>query len=176
MGRRSASIPLLITRVLRSFSVFLGLMYPALTKLFPTFIEELRIAGGAVAPPQPVVYRGGGVVQVPTSSSEWDIRQLYISREVLEALLRKMVLRDHPNVKSIYANVTDLKGSPGTVDTAVLRKADGSSEDLQGTVFIDATGTANGSKQNVVLLQSRWDLANLNPCSRHRLVAKVGLC
>jgi len=121
-------------------------MYPALVKLFPNFTEEVRAAGGSIAPPQPVVYRGGGVVKVPLTANEWDTRQLYISREVLEALLRKLVLRDFPNVTSLHGSAADLTAEGDTVKSVTVRLPDGCTQNIEGSVFLDCTGTTNGSE------------------------------
>lgn len=128
------------------YVVFLGLMYPALNKLFPGFNEEVKKAGGSVAPPQPVVYRGGGFVKLPMTAKEWDTRQLYISREVLEALLRRLVLERFPHVQAIHGNVTDLTAEGDLIKSAVLKRPDGTVENIQGDFFLDCSGTANGSK------------------------------
>lgn len=124
-------------------------MYPALTKLFPGFIEEVKKAGGSVAPPQPVVYRGGGFVKVPLTADEWETRQLYISREVLEALLRCLVLERFPHVTAIHGNVTDLNATGDTVKSATLKRPDGSMENIEGDLFLDCSGTANGSEYHL---------------------------
>jgi hypothetical protein len=126
--------------------VFLGLMYPALVKLFPNFVEEVKKAGGSIAPPQPVVYRGGGVVKVPLTANEWETRQLYISREVLEALLRKLVLRDFLNVTTLHGNATELIADGDIIYAVAVRLPDGSTKNIEGSVFLDCTGTTNGSK------------------------------
>lgn len=120
-------------------------MYPALTRLFPNFVEEVKKAGGSIAPPQPVVYRGGGFVKVPVTANEWDTRQLYISREVLEALLRRLVLERFPHVQAIHGNVSDLVAEGDTVKSAVVRRPDGSNYNVEGDLFLDCSGTANGS-------------------------------
>lgn len=121
-------------------------MYPALRKLFPDFIEEVKKAGGSIAPPQPVVYRGGDFVKVPLTADEWEIRQLYISREVLEALLRRLVLERFPHVTAIHGNVSDLVAEGDTVKSATVKRPDGSIENIEGDLFLDCSGTANGSE------------------------------
>jgi hypothetical protein len=129
-----------------SHAVFLGLMYPALMKLFPDFLEEVKKAGGSIAPPQPVVYRGGGFVKVPLTANDWDTRQLYISREVLEALLRRLVLERFPHVTAVHGNVSDLVAEGDTVKSVAVRRPDGKTENIAGDFFLDCSGTANGSK------------------------------
>ena len=133
---------------MRFLAVFLGLMYPTLSKFFPTFEEELRLANGNIVPPQPVVYRGGGVVKLPRKACEWDVRQLYVSREVLEALLRKLVLQQCSNVRTAHGTVTDivLDADGQSVKSANLRYPDGTTESLRSSLVIDATGTANGGE------------------------------
>lgn len=153
-------------------------MYPALMKLFPDFLEEVKKAGGSIAPPQPVVYRGGGFVKVPLTANEWDTRQLYISREVLEALLRRLVLERFPHVTAIHGNVSDLVAEGDTVKAVALRRPDGSTENIAGDFFLDCSGTANGSKYLLILLihlpaanntiQASDGFANLGTTSQKR--------
>lgn len=146
-------------------------MYPALVKLFPDFVEEVKKAGGSIAPPQPVVYRGGGFVKVPLTANEWDTRQLYISREVLEALLRRLVLERFPHVKAVHGNVSDLILEGDVVKSVTLRRPDGSNDKIEGELFLDCSGTTNGSK----CLFPRPQLSSADVNFRYRMASQARL-
>ena len=125
-------------------------MHPALCKLFPGFESELKLAGGTVAPPQQVVFRGGGYVKLPSASRGWPVRQLYVSREVLEALLRRMLLHGHRNVSTLHGNAVRMNTTADRthVESIVIRASDASEAAYPCAILIDASGTANaGSYQ-----------------------------
>ena len=119
-------------------------MHPALCKMFPGFEKELQLAGGTVAPPQQVVFRRGGFFKLPSAASGWPVRQLYLSREVLEALLRRMLLRDHSNVSTLHGNAIRMNTTVDrkTVESIVIRAHDAPEATYSCAILIDASGTA----------------------------------
>lgn len=128
--------------------VFLGLLYPSLCQLFPAFDSELRAEGGKVVPPHPVAFRGAGFLKLPDAKRDnWPVRQVYISREALEAMLRRLLLKNHSNVKASTALVTRIlldKNDSKRVAGLSVRYPEGRAEDVDASFVVDASGVACG--------------------------------
>lgn len=127
-----------------TYTVLLAILAPSLNSLFPSWDADMKAMGGSYAPPRPNGFRGAGFMRLPTSN--WPIRQIYFSREALEALLRRLILALAP-VSSEVGTVTRLIPSPDrkTISAVVIRSPDGTSREVQAALVIDATGTTNGS-------------------------------
>ncbi|KAK4046352.1 hypothetical protein OIV83_006133 [Microbotryomycetes sp. JL201] len=134
-----------------NFTVFfLGLMYPALKAMFSNFEPALYEAGGKIVPPHSVSYKGsgGGFQQLPDAQKTgWPVRQLYISREALEALLRRLLLSSCKNVDSRVGTAKGIVISQDhkRVGSVMVRSSDGQMENVECELIVDASGTTNGS-------------------------------
>lgn len=122
-------------------------MYPSLCQLFPNFESELAALGGKVLPPHSVIFRGAGFLQMPDANRDnWPVRQLYISREAFEALLRRLILKNHGNVRTDTALVTRLHlANDGSQKVAGvgMRYPDGRSTIIDTALVVDASGVAS---------------------------------
>ncbi|KAK4052590.1 hypothetical protein OIO90_004218 [Microbotryomycetes sp. JL221] len=128
--------------------LFLGLLYPSLKSMFANFDDELKQVGGKVVPPHSVSYKGTGFLQLPDANKTgWSVRQLYISREALEALLRKLVLNRCHNVEAQVGTVKGFQISQDkrAINAVSVRRKDGNIEDVACALVVDASGTTNGS-------------------------------
>ncbi|KAM0791043.1 hypothetical protein ACM66B_004339 [Microbotryomycetes sp. NB124-2] len=128
--------------------LFLGLLHPALKAMFPSFETAFNEAGGKVVPPHPVSYKGTRCLQLPDAEKTgWPVRQLYISREALEALLRKLVLSTCSNVETRVGMAKGIVMSQDrkSVESVMVRSPDGQVDNVECAFVVDASGTTNGS-------------------------------